>query len=133
LGAESNPIAVKRAKNPEWSALIRREADILTALKHPLVLELRARIPGASAAPSIVMEFAGNGSLAGFFTADDQRRIPLAMPFVHSRGGIHRDLNRDNILLDRDWNWNWSVRIADFGRSASPDAVPRKHSDAPDG
>jgi serine/threonine protein kinase len=42
--------------------------------------------------------------------------IALAMRFVHSRDVIHPDLTPDNILLD----WNWSVRIADFGGSASP-------------
>jgi serine/threonine protein kinase len=91
--------------------------------------------------PSIVTEFAGNGLLASFFTASDQRRlrdpnriakiiagIALAMGFVHSRGVIHRDLNPDNILLD----WDWKVRIADFARSSSFDAPPLKPSDAPD-
>jgi serine/threonine protein kinase len=119
--------------------LIHREADILTALKHPLVLELRARTAGAT--PSIVTEFAGNDSLASFFTGDDQRRlrdpnriakviagIALAMRFVHSRGVAHRDLNPDNILLD----WDWTVRIAVFGHSASLDALPLKRSIAPD-
>jgi TPR repeat protein len=136
LDSESNPIVVKKAKDPDCAALIRREGDILTALKHPLVIELRARIPGAT--PSIVTEFAGNGSLAGFFKADAQgalRRpnriakviagIALAMRFVHSRGVIHRDLNPDNILLD----WDWTVRIADFGRSSSLDAPPLIRSD----
>jgi serine/threonine protein kinase len=39
--------------------------------------------------------------------------IALAMRFVHSRGLIHRDLKPENILLD----WDWTVRIADFGHS----------------
>jgi serine/threonine protein kinase len=39
------------------------------------------------------------------------------MRFVHSRGVRHRDLSPDNILLD----WDWNVRIADFGRSSSLD------------
>jgi serine/threonine protein kinase len=39
--------------------------------------------------------------------------IALAMRYVHSKGVIHRNLTPDNILLD----WDWNVRIADFGCS----------------
>jgi serine/threonine protein kinase len=136
LDSESNPIAVKRAMNPECAALIHREAAILTELKHPLVLELRARTGGKT--PSIVTGFAGNGSLASFFTARGERRlidpnriakvtagIALAMRFVHSRGVRHGDLSPDNILLD----WDWTVRIAEFGGSSSLDTPPLIRSD----
>jgi serine/threonine protein kinase len=53
--------------------------------------------------------------------------IALAMRFAHSRGTIHRDLSPENILLD----WDWTVRIADFGNSASLDAPPLIRPDAP--
>jgi serine/threonine protein kinase len=135
LDSESNPIAVKRAKNPASATLTDREAAILGALKHPLVLGLRARVAGRT--PSLVTEYAGNGSLASFLASDHQRRLPgpnqiakviagiaLAMRFVHSRGTIHRDLKPENILLD----WDWTVRITDFGHSASLDAPPLTHS-----
>jgi serine/threonine protein kinase len=137
LDSESNPIAVKMANHPAFSALIEREASILEALKHPLVLELRTRVSGRT--PSFVTEYAGNGPLASFLAADDQRRLPgpnrtakviagiaLAMRFAHSRGTIHCDLSPGNILLD----WDWTVRIADFGNSASLDTPPLIRSDA---
>jgi serine/threonine protein kinase len=50
------------------------------------------------------------------------------MRFVHSRGVTHRDLSPENSLFD----WDWTVRIADFGHSASLDALPLKKSIAPD-
>jgi serine/threonine protein kinase len=53
--------------------------------------------------------------------------IALAMRFAHSSGTVDRDLSPENILLD----WDWTVRIADFGDSASLDAPPLVRPDAP--
>jgi serine/threonine protein kinase len=119
LDSETNPITVTTAKNPKSAALIDEESAILTAMKHPLVLEIRARIAGHP--PSIVTEFVENGSLANFITADGHCRfrspnriakvitaIALVMRFVHFCGFCHRSLNPADILLDLDW----SVRIA---------------------
>jgi serine/threonine protein kinase len=119
---------VKTAKNPDCAGLIRREAAILEDLKHPLVLQMRIS-KATGPRPSIVTEYAGHGSLASRFTADSPLRGPnriakivvgvaLGMRFVHSRGFVHRNLTPGNILLD----WDWSVRIAGFGKSLSPDA-----------
>jgi serine/threonine protein kinase len=122
--------AVKTSLKPDYTDLIRREAAILKTLKHPLILQLRQDIsdtPDHNSA--IVTEFEGNGSLANHLPPAEcilsgANRITkvivgiaLAMRFVHSRGFIHRELKPDNILLD----WDWKVRIADFGQSYAPD------------
>jgi serine/threonine protein kinase len=75
------------------------------------------------------MEFVPNGSLADHLPSTkksdlcelrgDSRiaiitvGIVIAMQYIHSQGIIHRDLKPSNILLD----WDWTVRIADFGCS----------------
>jgi TPR repeat protein len=127
----SNFIAVKTAKDRECAKLIRREAVILKALEHPLVIGVAGRSDSADGAAAVVTELAGNGALVAHLppACDSQSRlsgetriakiitgVALAMRFVHSRGAIHRDLTPANILLD----WDWAVRIADFGRSDFP-------------
>jgi serine/threonine protein kinase len=97
------------------------------ALNHPLVVHIRRSLSDA-----IVTEFAENGSLAdhlsdttngNFCRLSDPTRIMriiagivLAMRFLHSQNVVHRDLTPENILIDFDWN----VRICDFGCSVSP-------------
>jgi serine/threonine protein kinase len=123
-------IATKTARNQHCAELIGRELEVLKTLKHPLILELREQISDSQHNSMIVTEFAGSGSLADHlppaeFPLSGANRIAkviagiaLAMRFVHSRGIIHRDLRPDDILLD----WDWKVRIADFGHSSTPDS-----------
>jgi serine/threonine protein kinase len=129
---------VKTVLKSKYAELIRREADILKSLNHPLILELREALDGGASEMSIVTELAGNGSLADHFPFRESARGPglvlkkpnrvaqiavgiaLAMRHLHSFGAIQRNFTPANILLD----WKWRVRIADFGRSISPEAPP---------
>jgi tRNA A-37 threonylcarbamoyl transferase component Bud32 len=107
-----------------------REVAILKSLNHPLVVQFEGYVPPSdSQSSAIVMEFVPNGSLADHLPSTkgadlcklrgDSRiaiitvGIVIAMQYIHSEGIIHRDLKPSNILLD----WNWTVRIADFGCS----------------
>lgn len=86
LGSESTPIAVNQAKNPDSEALIPGKAAIPTTLNGRYVLELRAQI--SDRLPSLVTKCAGNGSLASFLTAEDQRRFCSPNLRVNNIAGI---------------------------------------------
>jgi serine/threonine protein kinase len=128
LDSKSRLTAVKTSSNPKFAELVEREAVILKTVKHPLIVELLEHDSDTSNHNSaIVTEFAGNGSLANYLSSAEYPLIgankiariivgiALAMRFLHSQYFIHCDLKPDNILLD----WNWNVRIADFGQSIS--------------
>jgi serine/threonine protein kinase len=123
---------VKFSETTDGVELIKREAAIHKELKHPLLLEFRESKPGGiGLSPTIVTEVAGNGSLGNYLQSVEyvelrQLRgeiriariivgIVLAMRYLHSQKVIHCNLNPNNILLD----WDWNVRIGDFGHSIS--------------
>jgi serine/threonine protein kinase len=122
--------AVKTPISPRGGVLIQREHKIHCILNHPLVIGFREfHAATRSSPPEIVTEFAGNGSLAGHLPVALREGqsglrgpnriariivgIILAMRYIHACGVVHRDLKPANVLLD----WNWNVRIADFGHS----------------
>jgi serine/threonine protein kinase len=111
-------------------------------LKHPLILEFREFVSKTTDEKSaIVTDFAGNGSLASHLSNTKYclrganritkiiLGIALAMRYIHSKDVVHCDLKPDNILLD----FNWNVRIADFGHSTSPDKPQRNSQTVPNG
>jgi TPR repeat protein len=131
--SESAVVRLARATDGSLTAvktaaegLIEREAAIHRELNHPLIIAFREFNRGSG---SIVTEFAGNRRLSAHLppaTGDAALRGPnkigrivigiaFAMRYLHSCGVIHRDLTPDKVLLD----WDWNVRIADFGHSGS--------------
>jgi serine/threonine protein kinase len=128
LSLDSKPVltAVKTSLNPNCVELIQREASILKALKHSLILKLRRDIVDIPDHRSgIMIEFAGKGSLAVHLPPSDRRLkggnritkvivgIGIVMQYLHSQDVIHNDLKLDNMLSD----WDWRAHIADFGHS----------------
>jgi len=119
-------VAVKRLFNSrlddEGMGRMRREAAILSRLRHPNVV----RLIGLSIAEGnllLVMELAPRGSLCailanyGSIKLAWTRKLALVrdaaagVHFLHQNGIIHRDIKSSNLLVDDDWR----VKVGDFG------------------
>jgi serine/threonine protein kinase len=127
LETDSNDrlIAVKTPRNDFSIERIRQDLTILKRMNHPLVVKHFRN----TMSQTVTTKFARNGSLANHLSESENAQfsllrgptrivkviagIALAMRYVHSQDVIHGNLTPDNILLD----WDWKVRIANFGRS----------------
>lgn len=117
-------------KKPTEAAipLIEQEASIMKMLSHPNVLKLEGILPAKPYCPSLVLEYAPEGTLIDFFSrrkysssqsgaAGADVLIPMihgllkGMTYIHSQGVIHRDLKLENIFVGE----NQCIKISDFG------------------
>lgn len=105
---------------------IRREAQILSLLSHPNILNAHCSFT-VDRRLWVVMPFMSAGSLQSIITSSFPdglpepciaavlREILSALAYLHDQGHLHRDIKAGNILMDS----NGSVKLADFGVSTS--------------
>uniref|UniRef100_A0A914C460 Protein kinase domain-containing protein n=1 Tax=Acrobeloides nanus TaxID=290746 RepID=A0A914C460_9BILA len=120
-------VAVKLIKksaieNKQDLIRIRREIRIMSALKHPNIIQIYEVFENKDKI-ILVMEYASGGELYdhvskhGSLPESEARRIfrqiTSAVLYCHKHKVAHRDLKLENILLDIDSN----AKIADFGLS----------------
>uniref|UniRef100_A0A5S6Q1C1 Protein kinase domain-containing protein n=1 Tax=Trichuris muris TaxID=70415 RepID=A0A5S6Q1C1_TRIMR len=101
---------------------IKREIRIMSALRHPNIIEIKEVFENDEKIV-IVMEYASGGELYDYVNnfgplpeAEVRRtfrQIVSAVYFCHKNHVAHRDLKLENILLDKSMN----AKIADFGLS----------------
>ncbi|CDW52518.1 protein unc h; protein unc g; protein unc f; prot ein unc d; protein unc b [Trichuris trichiura] len=101
---------------------IKREIRIMSALRHPNIIEIKEVFENDEKIV-IVMEYASGGELYDYVNnfgplseAEVRRtfrQIVSAVYFCHKNHVTHRDLKLENILLDKKMN----AKIADFGLS----------------
>ena len=111
----------------------RREADILSALRHPHIVQVIDFDHTPAGQPFLVMEFLDGGDLAQLMATVGAmplarvlkivEQIVAALAAVHRRGIVHRDLKPQNVLLVRDEDLEPDrVKLVDFGLSKRSEA-----------
>lgn len=105
---------------------VMKEIYILSKLDHPRIIRFLG-VYEYERTINILMEYAPNGSLSDLIELHRKKGFPLegkeilrffcdllmGVNYLHIRNVIHRDLKPENVLLD----WNYRVKIADFGVS----------------
>jgi serine/threonine protein kinase len=112
----------------------RREADILSALRHPNIVQVIDFDHTPAGQPFLVMEYLDGGDLAQLMGTVGAMPFPRvlkiveqivsALSAVHRRGIVHRDLKPQNVLLVRDEDFATDrVKLVDFGLSKRSEAL----------
>jgi hypothetical protein len=127
VGAEGfqKPVAIKRispgfAANARFASMFVDEANIISALDHPNVVQVLAFERNPDKSLFLVMEYVDGVDLSTLSTSG---RIPpsiaimicirvcRALAYAHARGVIHRDVSPQNVLI----SWLAAVKLSDFG------------------
>jgi len=118
--------------SPEALARFRREADIVSRLNHPHIVQVIDWEVLEGGAPCLVMEYlegetlhrlikrAGKLPWSTIGKVGDQ--ILSALSVAHKAGVTHRDIKPDNILLALDDSGNTTAKLLDFGVSKVHDS-----------
>ena len=112
-------LAGSRWAQPDAVARLRREAEILSQLNDPQILQVFDIIETAGTV-SLILEFIDGENLdrrmkqSPLTSIETARLIQIlarTIQVVHNQGLIHRDIKPANVLLD----WSGNLKVADFG------------------
>lgn len=106
---------------------LHREAKTLCQLQHPNIVSVFNFIVTDSGKPILVMELVEGQSLESYIDQNgplsiDQNleiilQICAAIEYAHVHGVLHRDLSPSNILLRKNKNGGFEIKVVDFGIS----------------
>ena len=128
------------AEDYELLARFRREADVISKIKHPNIVDVIDWEELADGSPCMVLEYLQGEDLASRIRAQGQLPWPLiamvgdqvlsALSVAHAAGVVHRDLKPQNIFLSVDDAGEERVKLLDFGVSKIRDSRSLVTTDA---
>ncbi len=102
-----------------------REAELLSRLNHPRIVNLHAYGSSARGQPYFVMDYLQGENLTTLLKREDHLdperfqdifvQVCAAIEHAHRHGAIHRDVKPGNIMLTRQGRTNDYVKVVDFG------------------
>jgi serine/threonine-protein kinase len=125
--------------NPEAFARFCREAEIMSELRHPNIVQIFDFNAAADGRPYFVMEYLDGCDLEARLAAPGELPLPTTVRIVgavasalaaaHAHGVVHRDLKPANIFLGAvDGQADQLVKVLDFGISQVRSAADRRLS-----
>ncbi len=113
-------------RNAGYSALLRKEFDILISMEHSGIARGVAFEEVEDLGECIVMEWVDGTTLKEWLVTPhphkERRRVARELTdilrYVHDKGAVHRDLKPSNIMLTRS---GAKVKLIDFGLSDTDD------------
>jgi serine/threonine protein kinase len=102
-----------------------REAELLSRLNHPRIVNLHAYGTSSRGQPYFVMDYLVGENLVDVLRREDHIdperfqdifvQVCAAIEHAHKHGAIHRDIKPGNIMLTRKKNTKDYVKVVDFG------------------
>ena len=128
------------ADDAEVLARFRREADVISRIKHPHIVEVIDWESLEDGSPCMILEYLQGEDLARrvrdaapmpwLFIAKVGDQILSALSVAHAAGVIHRDLKPQNIFLALDDSGEERAKLLDFGVSKIRDSRSLMTTDA---
>ncbi len=116
------------ANDPAWRVRFFREAQLAVALEHRNIVQIK-HLGEHDGNFYLVMELITGGTLGSLFSYHIEHDFPQALlqkidlvrqaadglAAAHAKALVHRDIKPDNLLLSKDDNKTFTLKIADFG------------------
>ncbi|MBK6687491.1 MAG: serine/threonine protein kinase [Deltaproteobacteria bacterium] len=118
-------LAPELSRDPEFVERFRREAEALTRLRHPNLIEVygKGELPEGPTHYFVMEHFEGRdlrallgqGPLEPAAVASIIRQAAAGLAYAHQHGIVHRDIKPANILITGDPLGGGVVKVVDFG------------------